>query len=159
MYSFSYLEPVCCSMSSFNCCFLTCIQISQEASEVTVLRHYQKTKERVVPQLLEWSSHSLAYEVTQLIQNQPHHIPWPLHSPSVMAHTLGVCFPLNLPFTYCCVSQWIFFFAVRHQELELHWSWNQATWVLTRLKSQLDITEWLNIAQSPCHVRLSPNLR
>ena len=32
MYSFSYLEPVCCSMSSYNCCFLTCIQISQEAS-------------------------------------------------------------------------------------------------------------------------------
>ena len=23
----SYLEPVCCSMSSSNCCFLTCIQI------------------------------------------------------------------------------------------------------------------------------------
>ena len=30
-YSFSYLEPVCCAMSSSNCCFLTCIQISQEA--------------------------------------------------------------------------------------------------------------------------------
>ena len=27
MYSFSYLELVCCSMSSSNCCFLTCIQI------------------------------------------------------------------------------------------------------------------------------------
>ena len=25
MYSFSYLGPVCCSMSSSNCCFLTCI--------------------------------------------------------------------------------------------------------------------------------------
>ena len=31
MYSFSYLESVFCSMSSSNCCFLTCIQISQEA--------------------------------------------------------------------------------------------------------------------------------
>ena len=29
--SFCYLETVCCSMSSSNCCFLTCIQISQEA--------------------------------------------------------------------------------------------------------------------------------
>ena len=28
MYSFPDLEPVCCSMSSSNCCFLTCIQIS-----------------------------------------------------------------------------------------------------------------------------------
>ena len=33
-YSFSYLEPVCCSMSSSNCCFLTCTQISQEAGQV-----------------------------------------------------------------------------------------------------------------------------
>ena len=33
MYSFSYLEPVCCSMSSSNC-FLTCIQISQGAGQV-----------------------------------------------------------------------------------------------------------------------------
>ena len=29
MYSFPNLEPVCCSMSSSNCCFLTNIQISQ----------------------------------------------------------------------------------------------------------------------------------
>ena len=33
-YSFSYLEPVCCSMSSSNCCFLTSIQVSQEAGQV-----------------------------------------------------------------------------------------------------------------------------
>ena len=25
MHSFSYLEPACCSMTSSNCCFLTCI--------------------------------------------------------------------------------------------------------------------------------------
>ena len=34
MYSFPNLEPVCCSMFSSNCCFLTCIQISQEARQV-----------------------------------------------------------------------------------------------------------------------------
>ena len=39
MYSFSYLEPVCCSMSSSNCCFLTCIQISQEAGLVVWYSH------------------------------------------------------------------------------------------------------------------------
>ena len=37
MYSFSYLEPVCCSMSSSNCCFLICIQTSQEADQVVCL--------------------------------------------------------------------------------------------------------------------------
>ena len=35
----SYLEPVCCSMSSSNCCFLTCIQISQEAGQVVWYSH------------------------------------------------------------------------------------------------------------------------
>ena len=34
MYAFPDLEPVCCSMSSSNCCFLTCIQMSQEADKV-----------------------------------------------------------------------------------------------------------------------------
>ena len=42
MYSFSYLEPVCCSMSSSNCCFLTCIQISQEAGKVVWYSHLWK---------------------------------------------------------------------------------------------------------------------
>ena len=39
MYSFSYLEPVLCSMSISNCCFLTCIQISQEAGQVLWYTH------------------------------------------------------------------------------------------------------------------------
>ena len=34
MYIFPNLEPVHCSMSGSNCCFLTCIQISQEAGKV-----------------------------------------------------------------------------------------------------------------------------
>ena len=39
MYSFSYLEPVCCSMSSSICCFLTYIQVSQEAGQVVWYSH------------------------------------------------------------------------------------------------------------------------
>ena len=39
MYSFTNLEPVCCSMSSSNCCFLTCMQISQEAGQVVWYSH------------------------------------------------------------------------------------------------------------------------
>src|SRR5574340_593482 len=42
MYSFSYLEPVCCSMSSSNYCFLTCIQICQEADQVVWYSHLLK---------------------------------------------------------------------------------------------------------------------
>ena len=33
-YSFLNFEPVHCSMSSSKCCFLTCIQVSQEAGKV-----------------------------------------------------------------------------------------------------------------------------
>ena len=40
MYCFSHLEPVCCSMSSSNCCFLTCIQVSQEAGQVVWSSHF-----------------------------------------------------------------------------------------------------------------------
>ena len=39
MYSFSYWEPVCCSMSSSNYCFLTCIHVSQEAGQVVWYSH------------------------------------------------------------------------------------------------------------------------
>ena len=38
-YLLSYLEPVCCSMSSFNCCILTCKQVSQEAGQVVLYSH------------------------------------------------------------------------------------------------------------------------
>ena len=40
--TFPYLEPVCCSMSGSNCCFLTCIQISQEAGQVVWYFHLLK---------------------------------------------------------------------------------------------------------------------
>ena len=40
--SFSSLEPVHCSMSSSNCCFLTCIQISQEVAQVIWYSHLLK---------------------------------------------------------------------------------------------------------------------
>ena len=39
MYAFPNLEPVRCSMSSSNCCFLTCIQISQEEGQMVWYSH------------------------------------------------------------------------------------------------------------------------
>ena len=42
MYSFPNLEPVCYSMSNSNCCFLTSIQISQEAGQVVWYSHLLK---------------------------------------------------------------------------------------------------------------------
>ena len=40
--AFPNLEPVCCSMSGSNCCILTCIQVSQEASKVVWYSHLFK---------------------------------------------------------------------------------------------------------------------
>ena len=34
MHSYPNLEPVCCSMPSSNCCFLTCIQVFQETGKI-----------------------------------------------------------------------------------------------------------------------------
>ena len=47
--SFPYLEPIYCSMSSSNCCFLACIQISQEADQMVWFSHLFK--------YLRWYSH------------------------------------------------------------------------------------------------------
>ena len=42
MYSFPSLEPVHFSMSSSNCCFLTCMQVSQEAGKADWYSHLLK---------------------------------------------------------------------------------------------------------------------
>ena len=49
MYSLSYLEPVCFSMSSSNCGFLTCIQVSQGAGQVVWYPHlFQNFRQFIV---------------------------------------------------------------------------------------------------------------
>ena len=42
MYCFPSLEPVHCSRSSSNCCFLICIQVSQETGKVVRYSHLLK---------------------------------------------------------------------------------------------------------------------
>ena len=49
MYSLPDLESVSCSTSSSNCCFLTCIQISQEAGQAVWYSHlFQNFPEFIV---------------------------------------------------------------------------------------------------------------
>ena len=43
MYSFPNFETVHCSISSSNCCFLTCIQVSQETGKVVWYSHLLKS--------------------------------------------------------------------------------------------------------------------
>ena len=42
MYTFPNFEPVHCSMSSSNCCFLSCILVSQETGKVVWCFHLFK---------------------------------------------------------------------------------------------------------------------
>ena len=61
----------------------------------TVARPYQKTKEWVVPRLLEWPSCSLTYEITQLTKTNHTFLGCLIHPP--WWHTLcGLYFSLNL---------------------------------------------------------------
>ena len=59
MYSFPNLEPVSCSMSSFNCCFLTCIQVSQKTGKGGL----------VFPPLKEFSTGTLSYSTLYLLHS------------------------------------------------------------------------------------------
>ena len=63
MYFFSDWEPVCCSMSSSNCCFLTCIQVSQKAGQVVWYSHSFQ-------QRLSLFIHSFIYCVNQSTKSQ-----------------------------------------------------------------------------------------
>ena len=50
------LEPVCCSMSTSNCCFLACIQVSQEAGQVFWYSHlFQNFPQFIVIHTVEGS--------------------------------------------------------------------------------------------------------
>ena len=48
IYSFPNFEPVYCSTSGSNCCFLTCIQVSQETGKVVWYSHLFKNFPQVV---------------------------------------------------------------------------------------------------------------
>ena len=92
MYSFSYLEPVCCSMSSSNCCFLICIQVSQEAGQVVWYSHPILNPFRIFHSLL-WSTQSkvLALSIKQIFF-------WNSLPFSMIQHMLAIWSLVPLPF-------------------------------------------------------------
>ena len=62
MYSFPDQEPIYCSMTSFNCCFLTCKQISQEAGRFSAVQQLSCVQLFVTP----WTA---AYQASLSITN------------------------------------------------------------------------------------------
>ena len=86
-----------------------------------ISKHYQKTKEGVVPQLLEWSSHSLTYKIIQLTKTNHTFHGFRIHP--LWWHMLcGLCFCLNpnksTSFLSLCLS--LNFSAMRPQEPEFN---------------------------------------
>ena len=96
----------------------------------TVPRHYPKAKEWVVPQLLEWSSHSLAYEITEPLKlTTPHSMATTLtlfdgpHSCSVFLSESEQIYFLPITVSHWSILQWDI------RNLSFIRSWNQAPWV------------------------------
>ena len=62
-YSFPNLEPVSSSLSDSNCCFLTCIQVSQKAGKVVWYSHlFQNFPQFVVTHTIKGNSESIVNE-------------------------------------------------------------------------------------------------
>ena len=103
IFSFPNLERVCCSMSSSNCCFLACIQISEEAGKVVWYPHLFKN----FPQFVvihtvksfssQWSrcfwGNSLAFSVVQQMLAIWPLVPLPFLNPAFTS--------ASSRFTYC----------------------------------------------------------
>ena len=84
MYSFPDLEPVCFSMSSFYCCFFTCIQISQEAGKVAQYSHLLK----YFPQFVVIHTVKGFSKVNEAEVNAFLEFPWFLYDPVILLHIL-----------------------------------------------------------------------
>ena len=54
----SIQKKVCCSMSSYNCCFLTCIQISQEAGKMVWYSYFLRISQFACDPYSQRVSHS-----------------------------------------------------------------------------------------------------
>ena len=108
MYFFSDFDPVHCSMSDSNCCFLTCIQVSQEAGKVVwysqlmknfpqffvihTVKGFSVVNEAEVDVFLEFSS------VTHWMLAILSLIPLPFLNPA--------CTSESSQFTYCWTLAW-----------------------------------------------------
>ena len=109
-YSFPNLEPVCCSMSGSNYCFLTCIQISQETCRVVwysrlfknfpqlIVIHTVKGFGLVNKAEIDVFWNSLAFSMIQRILAICSLVPLPFLNP---AWTSG-----SSRFTYCWSLAW-----------------------------------------------------
>ena len=128
-YSFPNLEPVCCSMSSSNCCFLSCIQISQEAYQVVWYSHlFQNFAQFIVIHTVK------DFGIVNKAERSCVHLfatPWTIarQAPLSMENSLGTCTEMGGHFLFHVVSKAAYKLAVCSLDLQdlmpedLKWSW------------------------------------
>ena len=92
MYSFPNLGPVHCSMSSSNCCLLTCIQISQEAGQVVWYSHLLKN----FPQFVLWKTEQV--QGFSVIHEAEVDVLWNFLAFSMIEQMLAIWSLVPLPF-------------------------------------------------------------
>ena len=123
MYPFSYLEPVCCSTSSSNCCFPTCIEISQEAGQVVwYFRLFQNFLQFIVIHtvkgfgIVNWGGNSIIQAHNNLAlpffsplkeKNSPKLLFYSVLIASLVTYIFAnnvTCFSLCLQIQYSCIG-------------------------------------------------------
>ena len=65
----SWTKSISCSIQGFNCCFLTCIQVSQETGKMVWYSHLSKSfPQFVMIYTVKWSIHDLYIRASQMAQ-------------------------------------------------------------------------------------------
>ena len=116
--------------------------------------HCQKTKEQVVPQLLEWSSHSLAYKITQLAKTNhtTFHgcstcpLPWPTTSESEQIYLFSIAVSLTESFCNEISRAW----ASLGPKTRHHAFWLGSSSRRKDLKDRRK-KQWGNVPRNPLH--------
>ena len=148
MYSFPNFEPVHCSMSSSNCCFLTCLQVSQEISKMIWYSHLLKNfPQFVVIHTVKGFS----------IVNEAEVDVWNSLAFSMIQQMLAIWFLVPLPFLYpACTSgiselNCLYFFHNSSGSETNHLINNYTLTTPTQAYyiTKEALTEWISLRQSP----------
>ena len=130
MYPFPDLEPVCCSMSSFNCCFLTCIQTSQEAGQVVWYSCLFNNKEinkglSFYSQALKKAGYVEWHSMTKCNQNPVYNLEHQV-AVKILVAMINHCMCMHMPMkneTRAMRQKWALGWLTGKTNVNLSWRW------------------------------------
>ena len=119
MYSFPDLEPVCCSMSNSNCCFLTCIWFLRREVRCSGIPISLKCFHFVVTHLVKGFSSLNTWKSTFHVllkpglENFEHYFASAWHECNYVVYVfwwIGKLFSYVCTYTYMCVCVYIYIY-------------------------------------------------